>query len=128
MVNRMPARRTVYERPLTGKLIHETMSSLFPRRNDYGDGSFEELVTELSTLGITCLGDFKRLMTHHRRTLLNLDRAPLSEFERQLAINDYGLDFVSDATRRQYWFAYPGLVRTAIELHFGEDAVAITSA
>ncbi|SFR86655.1 hypothetical protein SAMN05216570_0125 [Dyella sp. OK004] len=62
-------------------------------------------------------------MTHYRRVLLSFDRAPLSEFERRLAINDYGADFVTDATRRQYWFAYPGLVRTAVEMHFGEDAV-----
>jgi hypothetical protein len=123
MINRLAARRIAYERSLTGDLIHKTMSNLFPRRNDYGDGSFEELVTELGALGITCVGDFKRLMTHHRRTLLSADRAPLSQFERQLAINDYGADFVSDATRRQYWFAYPGLVRTAVEMHFGEGAI-----
>jgi hypothetical protein len=123
MKNRLPARRIAYERPLTEKLIRKTMSGLFPRRNDYGDGSFEELVAELEALGINCVGDFKRLMTHHRRALLNVDRAPLSRFERKLAIKDHGADFVSDATRRHYWFAYPGLVRTAIEMHFGENAV-----
>lgn len=99
------------------------MSNLFPRRNDYGDGSFEGLVTELGVLGITSVGDFKRLMTHYRRALLRSDRTPLSQFERRLAIDDFGADFVSDATRRQYWFAYPGLVRSAIGMHFGEDAV-----
>jgi len=99
------------------------MSRLFPKRNDYGDGSFEELVTELRALGISSVGDFKRLMTHYRRALLRFDRAPLSHFERRLAIDDFGADFVADATRHQYWFAYPGLVRSAIEMHFGEDAV-----
>ncbi len=123
MGNRLPARRIAYERPLTGVLIHRTMSKLFPRRNDYGSGSFDELVPELQALGISCAGDFKRLMTRYRRALLSFDRAPLSEFERRLATSDYGVAFVSDATRRQYWFAYPGLVRTAIEMHFGEDAV-----
>lgn len=123
MANRLPARRIAYERPLTGALIHRTMSSLFPRRNDYGSGSFDELVPELAALGISSAGDFKRLMTRYRHALLNFDRAPLSEFERRLAIDDYGAAFVSDATRRQYWFAYPGLVRTAMEMHFGEGAV-----
>lgn len=96
------------------------MSNLFPRRNDYGDASFEELATELTTIGITCVGEFKQLMTRHRRALLRFDRAPLSEFERRMAVHDLGASFVSDRERRQYWFAYPGLVRTAIEMEFGE--------
>ena len=123
MENRVPARRVVYGRPLTGALIHRVMSGLFPQRNDYGDGSFDELATELRALGITRVGDFKRLMTRYRRALLSFDRAPLSGFERRLAIHDLGAAFVADRERRQYWFAYPGLVRTAIEMHFGEDAV-----
>lgn len=80
MANRLPARRIAYERPLTGALIHRTMSSLFPRRNDYGGGSFDELVPELEALGISSAGDFKRLMTRYRRALLDFDRAPLFEF------------------------------------------------
>lgn len=126
MGNRLPARRLAYQQPLTGALIYRAMSSLFPRRNDYGNGSFDELATELRELGITCIGDFKRLMTRYRRVLLRFDRASLSDFERRLAVHDLGTAFVSDRERRQYWFAYPGLVRTAIEMHFGEDAVSST--
>ena len=123
-MKRLPAKRVVYVKPLTGELIHRAMSRIFPRKNDYGDGSFEELVAELETLGIRCVGDFSRLMTHYRRALLRVDRSPLSRLERLMAINDLGREFVSDTMRRQYWFAYPALVRKAIEMHFGEDAVA----
>lgn len=35
----------------------------------------------------------------------------------------FGAEFVRDAVRRQYWFAFPGLVRNAAELEFGEQAV-----
>ena len=35
---------------------------------------------------------------------------------------EYGRAFVTDAIRRQYWFAYPALVRTAAEFEFGEAA------
>lgn len=125
-MNRLPARRNAYARPLTGVLIHRTMLRLFPPKNDYSSGSFDELVPELQALGIRCIGDFKRLMTRYRRALLSFDRAPLSEFERRLAIKNYGAAFVSDATRRQYWFANPGLVRTAVEMHFGEDSLPST--
>lgn len=36
--------------------------------------------------------------------------------------DEYGEGFVRDAIRRQYWFAYPALVRTAAEIEFGEEA------
>ncbi len=35
---------------------------------------------------------------------------------------EYGEEFIRDAERRQYWFAYPALVRTAVEMEFGEEA------
>ena len=34
----------------------------------------------------------------------------------------FGEAFVKDAVRRQYWFAFPGLVRVAIDVRFGEQA------
>jgi hypothetical protein len=98
------------------------MSRHFPKKNDYGEASFDELVPELAHFGIISVGDFKRLMTRHRRDLLRLDRSRLSVWERQNAIAEYGRAFVADAIRRQYWFAYPALVRTAAELEFGEAA------
>jgi hypothetical protein len=121
-MSRLSARQLIYARPLTGKAIHRVMSRLFPKKNDYGEASFDELVQELARFGIVCVGDFKRLMTKHRRALLRLDRSRLSAWEHQDAIAEYGRTFVDDAMRRQYWFAYPALVRTAAEFEFGEAA------
>jgi len=121
-MKRLPARRVLYEKPLTGGAIHRIMRSLFPHKNDYGKASFDELVPELAKLGITSAGEFKRLLTRHRRALLRLDRSKLSARECRSAIAEYGNEFVADAVRRQYWFAYPALVRTAAEMQFGEQS------
>lgn len=121
-VRRIPARHRVAAQPLTGELIHRLMSGLFPRRNDYGTASFDELVPELSRWGITTRGKFRALMSKHRRALLREDRSRLSLWEIRHFSESYGADFVADAVRRQYWFAYPALVRNAAEMEFGEAA------
>lgn len=116
------ARRKLVLRPLTGELIHKIMSRLFPARNDYGAASFEELVPELARFGIVNVGHFTRLMKKHRKALLKIDKSRLAPWEVRMFSEDFGEDFVKDALRRQYWFAYPALVRTAAELEFGEVA------
>jgi len=98
------------------------MAGIFPRRNDYGEGSFEELVPELARFGITTVGKFRRLMLKHRKELLRIDRDRLSPMEQREYAGWWGASFVADAVRRQYWFAYPALVRVAAELEFGEAA------
>jgi hypothetical protein len=121
-MKRVPARRRIYDKTLSGSVIHQVMSGIFSKRNDYGSASFDELVSELARFGITTLGSFRRLMTKHRRALLQFDRAQLASWEQKMFTQEYGEDFVRDAMRRQYWFAYPALVRTAAEMEFGEEA------
>ena len=116
------ARQRVFQRKLTGVDIHKAMSSIFPKKNDYGTASFDELVPELARFGITTVGKFRNLMTKHRRELLAIDRDPLQPWEIRHMSESFGELFVKDAVRRQYWFAYPALVRTAAELEFGEQA------
>ena len=98
------------------------MSRIFPKKNDYGTGSFDELVPELARFGIGTLGQFRSLMTKHRRAMLALDRSRLSPRAIRECSEWYGEAFVKDAVRRQYFFAYPALVRTAAEMEFGEEA------
>lgn len=117
-MKRISARSRVNQRPLSGELIHKVMAEIFPRRNDYGTASFDELVPELARFQITTLGQFRRLMTKHRRKLLSIDRDHLAPWE----VRHFCEPFVKDAIRRQYWFAFPALVRTAAELEFGEEA------
>lgn len=77
---------------------------------------------ELARFGIDTVGKFRALMTKHRRELLRIDRDPLAPWEERWFSEDFGSEFVKDAGRRQYWFAYPGLVRIATELEFSEAA------
>ena len=126
MTVRLSARAKRREKPLSGDAILRVMASIFPRRNDYGQGSFEELVPELAKFGITTRGKFHRLMIKHRKELLRIDRDRLSPAEERQYAEWWGATFVKEAVRRQYWFAYPGLVRISAELEFGEGA-AITA-
>ena len=101
------------------------MGSPFPRRSNYGVAPWDELLPEMARFGIRTRGDFVRLMKRHRRQLIAIDRDPLSPGEIVYFSQEYGANFVRDALRRQYWFAWPALVRTAMELEFGEAAEII---
>lgn len=89
-MKRIPARRKIYNKPLSGSVIHQVMSDIFPKRNDYGSASFDELVPELGRFGITTLGGFRRLMTKHRRALLRFDRAHLAPWEKKCLLMSMG--------------------------------------
>lgn len=118
---RKSARQRRQSEPLSGPAIHTIMASIYPKRNDYGTGSFDELVPELARVGIQKCGPFRAMMTNVRRQLLQIDRDRLAPWEIRHMSESFGEAFVKDAVRRQYWFAYPGLVRVAIEMRFGEQ-------
>lgn len=110
--------------PLTATSVRTLMRSLFPKRNDYvtDPAPFEELLPELHAFDIRTHGDLRRLMARHRRALLAEDRSRLTQREQHLYAEIFGSAFVRDAVRRQYWFAYPALVRNALEREYGEAA------
>lgn len=114
-----PARAQLAKQALSAHHIARTMGKLFPRRNDYGQSGYEEVLAELAERGITTLGTFSRLMKAHRRLLLVMDRHPLAPWEIHLKHESFPDPSVRDALRRQYWFAYPALIRIALELQFG---------
>lgn len=84
----------------------------------------DELAKELAGHGITSRARFSRLMKKHRRSLVDIDRSRLSCWEVRFFCEKFGEAFVKDALRRQYWFAFPALVRIAMELEFGESMPA----
>jgi len=124
MKRRASARTRAMLQPLSGQSIHEVMGRIFPKRNDYVDDPalFEDLLSELARFGINDRGSLKRLLTKHRKALLADDRSRLAPWEVREFGGMFGVDFVRDATRRQYWFAYPALVRNALEREFGDTA------
>ncbi len=105
VMRNVPARSRIDAQPLSGEVIHRVMRRVFPKRNDYGTASFDELVPELARFGVTTLGGLRALMTRHRRALLAADRERLRPVERRMFAEDYGDAFVRDTERRQYWFA-----------------------
>lgn len=115
-------RHAKLQEPLSGPLIHRVMSSLFPKKNDYGNASFEELVPEMGRFGIRKRGQLVRLLKRHRKTLLQIDRQRLTPWEIRFFGEEFGQHFIKDAVRRQYFYALPALARTAMELEFGEAA------
>jgi len=121
-MRKISARQKLNMRPLSGELIHKVMKGIFPKRNDYGTASFDELVPELARFGIDTVGKLRALMTKHHRRLLKIDRDPLATWEQRHFSESFGKEFVDDAVKKQYWFAYPALVRIAAELEFGEAA------
>lgn len=121
-MRKLSARKQLAEEQLSAIIIHSEMSKIFPKKNDYGNASFEELVPELNRFGISTRGKFKELMKKHRRKLLQIDRERISCKEAEYFSESFGEVFVKNAIRGQYWFAYPALVRTAAELEFGEAA------
>jgi hypothetical protein len=98
------------------------MVGIFPKRNDFSDASYEELVAELAKFGIDTKGAFRRLMIKHRLQLLKTERGKISPKEQRELSEWLGAEAIADKLRRQYWFAYQGLVRSAAELEFGEEA------
>jgi hypothetical protein len=121
VTHRVPARLKKRTAPLCGRAIHQLMIKLFPKRNDFGDASFDELVPELARFGVRTTGQFSLLMKRHRRQLLRIDRLPVEPAEKELYAKEFGAD-VKDMERRQYWYAYPALVRKAAALEWGEEA------
>jgi hypothetical protein len=82
--------------PLSGLLIRRICSSIFPKRNDYNDSlaDFAELVSELEKFGITSRGELQRLLTQHRRTLMQMDRASFDHAERKIYAEWIGSDIL----------------------------------
>lgn len=117
------ARRLRAAEPLNSVLLQSSMRKIFSKKNDYGEASFEELLPELARFGIRTRGQFAALMTHCRKRLRRIDSEPLDAWHERHYRSELGDQFVSDALRRQYWFAYPALVRIALELKFGDEAV-----
>lgn len=58
-----------------------------------------------------------------RRTyeILEIDRSPMNDSEVQMHSEDLGKAYVQNRLRNGFWFAYPGLLRLALELEYGEE-------
>jgi len=111
---------------LDAKTIRKVVRPIFRRRNDYSEATLDELPAELRRFGILTVKDLRLLMKKHRRALLSDENVRMSRAETlwlKQEINLAGLN----AFAGKSWFSFAGLVRQAMELKFGEDAVVHVS-
>ena len=116
------ARQRIDRRELTPQLVHKALSAAFPKKNDYSpsETSYEEELSELIHFGIVSAKDLRILLKRHRKKVLEIDRSPMDQVHQRMYAKEMGAKKFNDFVRRQYWFSYPGLLRLALELEFGE--------
>nr|WP_298118390.1 hypothetical protein [uncultured Pseudomonas sp.] len=68
------------------------------------------------------------MLNKHRKKVLEIDRSPMDQWHQRMYSSEMGAEKFNDFIRRQYWFAYPGLLRLALELEFGEAYEAFADA
>jgi hypothetical protein len=116
----LPARKHLAERELNKQSLEKILSTVLPKKNNYGPLAADELIGELRKFEVHTEGRFRKLMKKWRRRLIWEDQVKLSLQEISWYANDIGADKVRDMIRRQYWFAYPAFVRFALELEYGD--------
>jgi len=115
------ARERMNSVPLDHKSIRRIVRPLFRRRNDYSLRTMERLPDELRRFGIMTAKDLRLLMKRHRRSLLLDENRRMSRAETLYLSREAGFGGV-DTFAGKSWYAIPGLVRSAMELEFGEAA------
>lgn len=102
--------------------LHKMMRKLFPKRNDCAEiEDLEEVVDELKQFSVVTKLQLRLFLKKYRRQLLDIDKEPLDSFHQKLYREDLGESEYLDTVRRQYWFCYPALIRTAMAIEFGAD-------
>jgi hypothetical protein len=102
--------------------LQKIMRKLFPKRNDCAAiEDLDEVVDELKRFSVVTKLQVRLFLKKHRRQLLDIDKESLDSFHQKLYREDLGDSEYLDTVRRQYWFCYPALIRTAMEIEFGAD-------
>ncbi|CUI09510.1 hypothetical protein [Massilia antarctica] len=119
---RLSARQRVAAQPLTRALLLKALSAHFPKKNDYHESEtgYAEEIGELQHFSVDSVGRLGALLGRHRKRILAIDRSPMDQWHQNMYREEMGTAVFADFLRRQFWFAYPGLLRLALELEFGE--------
>jgi hypothetical protein len=108
------------EQKLDERVVYAVLQSVFPAQNDYTQDDYHEELQELRDFNIHTRDKLWKLLQKHREQVLAIDREPLDDEHIRWYSEDLGEEFVHHAMEHGYWFAYPGLLRIALELEFGE--------
>ena len=112
---------------LDANKVYEILRSLLPEKNDYYEADYKEELEELRVFNINTEDDLRLLIETHLETMSQIDEEPIDEYHQKVYSEQLGADFVNDALKRKYWFAFPALLRLALELEFGDDYLDYSS-
>jgi len=119
-MNKIGARQIIDAEVITVAYLHKVMRNLFPKNNDCAPvNDLVEVIEELNIFGIYTKKELRLFLKKHREQLLEIDKSPLDKVHQRIYRDDIGEVEFLDCIRRQYWFCYPALVRTAMEIEFG---------
>jgi hypothetical protein len=108
--------------------VYSVLQSILPEQNDDDHSDYQEELQELRDFNIHTCDDLRRVLLKHRERLLEIDREPLDAEHIRWYSEDLGEEFVNKAVEHGDWFAYPALLRIALELEFGEAYQAYANA
>ncbi len=115
------ARRVIDQGKLDEALIYKNLRAIFPKVNDYApsDSGYSEELNELRDFGVTTNKKLRLLLKKHRKSVIAIDKSPIDIYHQKMYAEEMGRNDFNDHMRKNYWFAYPGLLRIVLELEFG---------
>ncbi len=108
---------------LTSENVYSTLKEFFPKRNDFYSSDYSEEVEELIFFGIRSLSDLRSLLEKHSKEVLEIDASPMDEWHQKFYIRESPGEPIRQRIEEGYWFAFPALLRIALELEFGEEYI-----
>jgi hypothetical protein len=105
---------------LTPKLVHEVLKRFFPVKNDNVQCNYAEELGELNDFGVETEDQLAALLQKRAEEVMEIDRSPMTEFDIRMHAEAAGAESVAKRLREGFWFSYPGLLRIALELEYGQ--------
>ena len=100
--------------------VRAILSEYFPRKNDDFPSPYQEELSELNHFGISTPSQLRGLLSKWSVRIMEIDASPMSDEDIAMHKEALGDDYVVKRLESGYWFAYPALLRMALELEFGE--------
>lgn len=105
---------------LTPEKIYDVMKSIFPEKNDYFKSDYVEELQELKEFNVNSVQHFKLLMKKHKDRILEIDAQPIDPQHYKWYNEDPNFQNLKEMIQKGYWFAFPAIIRLALELEFGD--------
>jgi hypothetical protein len=105
---------------LSPETVYEILKEVFPKQNDFFECSYYEETEELEYFEINSIDKLRSLLLRRRQEIMEIDQSPMDEIHINHYKQELGKEIVEERLKNNYWFAYPALLRLALELEFGE--------